>query len=314
MQKLQPPPDEIGVDRLESEVPAAPVGRFAGEMRRRHRKPFTWGIVVSVLAHVVLIVLYGNNATLFVPEIVFDRPPEEATTDFSGVRLIPLVEVTDLDAGAPIPSPAPPDEVADAAPETAVPETEAPTSEPAAPVAVPSPAIPVPVADPISDEDARTAAEDLRIDAADPQGDIELWRPVAPDIMAVQDEDLILLILAMDLVEWADSMALIAESERAVSDWTFTDDDGKKWGIADGQLYLGGVSIPLPFGFGSNPYRRDDAVRRAFEDEAIRRGVRSQAIRRVVEERSKIMRARIDRERAARRRARGDTIRGGGRD
>jgi hypothetical protein len=55
------------------------------------------------------------------------------------------------------------------------------------------------------------------------------------------------------LQEWYDSVRVAEDAERALTDWTFTDEAGKRWGVSDGRVYLGDFSLPLPFEFGVNP-------------------------------------------------------------
>jgi hypothetical protein len=62
----------------------------------------------------------------------------------------------------------------------------------------------------------------------------------------------------------ADSMAVLDEAGRRATDWTYTDDQGRRWGVSPGQIHLGGITIPLPFGFAAPPSA--EGARRAWQD------------------------------------------------
>jgi hypothetical protein len=78
-------------------------------------------------------------------------------------------------------------------------------------------------------------------------------------------------------------------------DWTFTDGDGDRWGVSDGQLHLGGLAIPLPLNVQGSAAQRD--YMRSF-DEMARQGANA-LIQQSVRERQEAIRARRDAERAA---------------
>ena len=94
-------------------------------------------------------------------------------------------------------------------------------------------------------------------------------------------------------------MAEQLAAERA-TDWTFTDKDGKRWGISPGKLHLGDVTIPLgQSAFTPGPGRRDEfnALVRNWNE------IEQQASRAVVtdniKDRVKAIRERKDKEREA---------------
>ena len=99
---------------------------------------------------------------------------------------------------------------------------------------------------------------------------------------------------------WYDSVATAAAADAAWTDWTFVDGDGRRWGISEGQLHLGGLTLPLPV-FGAAP---GAARERAWQWDEIARQGASVALQQTVRERMEAIRARRDRERAE---ARGDT-------
>jgi len=99
----------------------------------------------------------------------------------------------------------------------------------------------------------------------------ELWLPLEGDILALSMEASERLVLGARLAEWFDSLAVADAEERALTDWTYTDDDGKRWGAADGMIYLGDFAIPVPFGFGVSPGRREEISDRMWQWNEIQR-------------------------------------------
>ena len=51
-------------------------------------------------------------------------------------------------------------------------------------------------------------------------------------------------------------LAEMAAGERAL-DWTWTDEQGRRWGISPGKLHLGGIEIPLPVSTAPSREQRD---------------------------------------------------------
>lgn len=141
-----------------------------------------------------------------------------------------------------------------------------------------------------------TAADILRPNLTDAR----LWAPLPREFRELTLEQREELALAGRLAEWYDSVAASAAAEAAWTDWTFTDGDGDRWGIADGQLFLGGLAIPLP-SFAPPP---GAARERAWVWDEIARQGQAVAVQQTVRERMEAIRARRDRERAE---ARGDT-------
>jgi hypothetical protein len=101
-----------------------------------------------------------------------------------------------------------------------------------------------------------------------------------------------------------DSAAAVALASRPFRDWTYVDDQGRRWGVADGTIYLGGLLPPIPFGFAPPP--NSFAARRMAEDAAIASQAARQQTRQTLRDRAAEIRRRRDAERA---RARGDTTR-----
>jgi len=142
-----------------------------------------------------------------------------------------------------------------------------------------------------------TAVERLRPDISDER----LWAPLPEEFRRLTLEQREELALSGRLGEWYDSISAAAEAESAMTDWTFTDGDGRRWGVADGQLFLGGLTLPLP-SFAPPP--GSEARERAWQWAEITRQGQSIAVQQTVRDRMEAIRARRDAERAAQR---GDT-------
>lgn len=141
-----------------------------------------------------------------------------------------------------------------------------------------------------------TAAERLRPNLRDAR----LWAPLPQQFRELTLQQSEELAISGRLAEWYDSVSAAADAEAAWTDWTFVDGDGRRWGVSEGQLHLGGLTLPLPV-FGAAP---GAARERAWQWEEIRRQGASVAVQQTVRERMEAIRARRDRERAE---ARGDS-------
>jgi hypothetical protein len=99
-----------------------------------------------------------------------------------------------------------------------------------------------------------------------------------------------------------DSLAAEGEAERRATDWTFTDKDGKKWGISPGmppKVHLGGKTVPLPFGFSPPPDQAKEARDRSRKLGEIRDHADRARVRGTFDEQVKATRAERDRSRSA---------------
>lgn len=226
---------------------------------------------VSILVHVLAVLAY--------PHFVRSMRPEGFTLRFSGVAAprqgIEVIELVEVDATGEIHPPAEPRRVAEIA---AAAEIVAPLAdETAIAVELPRPGL--------------TPAERLMPGYTERR----LWAPLPPELTELtlgQREELM---LAGRLGAWYDSVAAAAAAEAAWTDWTFTDAGGGRWGVADGQLHLGDLTIPLPFTFEPPPGQRDYLWQ---WNEIARQGAQA-AVQETVRERLEAIRARRDRERAA---------------
>lgn len=260
-----PPQDSVQPPRRPSPRRRAGLGR---------PKVVAVAFAISAALHLAAILIYP---TLFQREIRNPTPfvlpvSSERTGD---MEVIQVVEVAPEDPDAP---PAP-DEVEDA---------PAPAEDVDAPV--------------VRDEAERgglvepgpTAAERLRPDLRDQR----LWGPVDPALTELTAEQRLELELAGELEAWRDSVR-VAEARRAgLTDWTVEDGEGGRWGVSPGRIHLGSFSLPLPFGFGVNPGRRDEAAYRSWELEELQRQQLEGQVSGSWRERAEAIRARRDRERA----------------
>jgi hypothetical protein len=142
-----------------------------------------------------------------------------------------------------------------------------------------------------------TAAERLRAVLVDAR----LWRTPPPEFFELPLDQREELILADRISVWLDSVRAAEAAEAALTDWTFTDADGGRWGISPGKIHLGDITLPLPFAFGTPVGQRDRTNQLVWQWEEIMR----QAARAEVElswrERAEAIRVRRDAERAAER-------------
>ena len=232
---------------------------------------------LSLALHLVLLILYSVSSPDSRPGVV---PPvgDAPSTPVQGTRIVRLIEL-------------PPDDPSIEAPEDPAPEPEPDAPErPAPAVQEPgAPIEPVPV--------GVRAAWALRVRSVDPR----LWRAASPEAHELTDEELMVLELSGRLEAWNDSIRVLVEGENALTDWTRTDENGDRWGFSPGKLHLGKLTLPLPFGFGPNPWQTERAARRAFEDADIRNGAAASLMAEHWKTRIEAIRLRRDRERESER-------------
>jgi hypothetical protein len=241
-----------------------------------HRRALAVGFGASAALHVVLILLYSVVITQWGPrETVVAVESESPSRNFSDMRVVQLIEIE-------LPDP-----------------TVEPPEEPFQPTAEIQPAItdigPPDAGGVDFDEPARgrRAAEVLRVRSSDER----LWRQAMPELFELTDAERMQLQLAGRLEIWTDSVAQVVAAELALTDWTTTDDQGRKWGVSPGKLHLGDITLPLPFYFQGNSWQREQASRRAWEDQDILNGANVQALQSSWRERAEAIRRRRDRDR-----------------
>jgi len=148
-----------------------------------------------------------------------------------------------------------------------------------------------------------TAAERIR----PKEGDLRFWAPVSPERTALSREELMRLRLIAELEAMNDSAAVAAELARRATDWTYTDDEGKSWGVSPGKIHLGDLTLPMPFGFGPSAMQRERAEDRLWAWDEIERGAATGELLRSWKDRDRAIRERMNADR------RPDTTRVGGR-
>ncbi|MGH7458579.1 MAG: hypothetical protein ACREKN_05745, partial [Longimicrobiaceae bacterium] len=135
-----------------------------------------------------------------------------------------------------------------------------------------------------------SAAEALRPGSRDPRLYVaprDLPEPPEPS-----DHERYLAHLEARLGAYNDSIAGAAERSRRATDWTVTDSEGRRWGVSPGKIHLGGVTLPLPVGFGGSPERADEWQERQRQREEIRRQEEARERDEVREERNRSARER----------------------
>ena len=246
---------------------------------RGERRGVVTGLVISALAHLLLIVVYP----FFTVPYPGGRPnpfPPTPAPEPAGIEVVQIVEI-------------------------ATPETEAPAD----PVEIESPeepevAVEVPDFDeetPVEFHQYMSAAERLRLTPGDPR----LWRPIDPELAAPSPEHVLETLLAFAIRESNDSVAAAIEAARAATDWTHTDAEGKRWGVSPGKIHLGDITIPLPFGFGPPPDYSGDRAEMAFRLLDIERAASRGAVQRSWKERREAMKKRREELRALRQKDKG---------
>jgi hypothetical protein len=255
----------------------SPSPRSLAHARRPSRWPTALGFGVSAVLHLLVLLYYSSIEVRFG---VF-RPGDEipGASVQRGIEIINLQEVEQADADRP----AGPDlrslEIPEAPPVVRV----QPGLTPQAPV--------VPRLEP-----ERTGSEAAR--RLQPStNDSRLWQPLADDVVALTMEQRLENYLAGELLDLIDALAFEAARTEASTDWTYTDDEGKRWGISPGKLHLGSITLPLPFSFGTPAGASQDLVRRYLQDAEIRRAAGQLLTDQTLRERAQAIRARRDAER-----------------
>lgn len=286
---------------------AAEVGSGDGSTSRRRAdaKVLIVSLLVSALLH-LLVVLLLPTFQVETPGPVADVPAGVETREDEGVEIVQLSEVAGTDLG-PVPRPTPPED-----PEELPEEPEEEEDEVAAP-AVEAAEEPSPGE---AEEDVPSVAERLRTPTS---GDARLWRPVDSDLAELTPDERALIGIYIRLQAMSDSVIAAEQRERQAREWVFTDDEGRRWGISPGTIYLGNDSIQVPFMSNfqlSGPPTVENA-RVQWELNDIRRAAEVARVRDAWDERREAIRERRDAEREeARREAEGtepaDSTGGGG--
>ncbi len=261
-----------------------PSDRAAGPRRSglASRRAVTTSFAIAALLHLLVLVLYPVVERRLLSE---DGPfPFLAPTGSDqGVQVMRLIEI---DPTPDVQEPEEPDEIE---------EIEEPEETPLLPEIEGLPTggfAPLPP----------SGAERLRVRLVDPR----LWVLDDPAFTELTLEEREELILAGRIEDWYDSVLAAQAAEAALTDWTYTGSDGKRWGISPGKIHLGDLTLPLPFEFGTAVGLRDEASRRTWQWEEITRQGQRAETQESWRDRAEAIRERRDQERAAA----PDTIRG----
>jgi hypothetical protein len=158
-----------------------------------------------------------------------------------------------------------------------------------------------------------TAAERLRPRAQD----LRYWAPVSPERTELTREQVMRLQLVARLEALNDSLSRAEKRAADAMDWTYTDEEGKQWGVSPGKIHLGDLTIPMPFGFGTSAGQRERAEDRLWAWDEIEAAAARGAVSNSWKDRDKAIRERMDAQRRAdtiRTRGRGGGTGGGGSD
>ena len=104
-----------------------------------------------------------------------------------------------------------------------------------------------------------------------------------------------------------DSLARAEQRAVDAMDWTYTDDEGKQWGVSPGKIHLGDLTLPMPFGFGTSAGQRERAEDRLWAWDEIEASAARGAVINSWKDRDRAIRERMNAQRRA------DTTRAGGR-
>ncbi len=270
--------------------PAADEDLQAQPWSRRHPgRVQVIGLAVSLLVHLVVLVLVPAITIRF-SEVTSAVDPD-APVDVQGIEVVNLLELASDEVDSPL------------SPEDRVEPNLVPLGVPVVPLPGGDLTLSPPEAPPVGPTAARRLVPSTR--------DQRLWQPLVPEAVTLTDQEVLESMLYGQLQAFNDSMAIRAAEAARGLDWTYTDEEGNRWGISPGKLHLGKITLPLP-GFGSPAGgASDDLLDRLSMDAEIRRAAGQLGADATVAERAAAIRARVDAERA-RRATRPDTSRGGG--
>ncbi len=101
--------------------------------------------------------------------------------------------------------------------------------------------------------------------------DARIWGPVIATGEAPDPVKAALAPLYGQIAAFNDSLRLAGDAAARATDWTVKDGNGGRWGVSPGEIHLGKVTLPLPFGFSTPPGRRDELSGRLSTWNAIQR-------------------------------------------
>jgi hypothetical protein len=134
-------------------------------------------------------------------------------------------------------------------------------------------------------------------------GSVEVWRPpVEERARLMTPDEVVHARVAAELRQFNDSVAAEAEARARALDWSFTDGQGRRWGVAPGRVYVGNDTIRIPFEIEFQPPagRRDEQRARVRDWREIQAQAARIETQEVIDARIRAIRERADQERAAR--------------
>ncbi len=239
----------------------------------RERRALWVGLTSSIFLHILALIAY----TVAMDQITASDPSVELRDPdppHMGTEIVVVLELPDAEL-PPSPEEVPVD-----------PEPDAPELEVVVPEDLPD--------SPVEDEEGLSLAERLQPQMTDPR----LWAPVDPHHTELTDQERADLLLRGMIQSWNDSVAVAAALSEGARDWSYTDDDGRRWGLSPGRIHLGDFSIPLPFSFTVPPGRWMEARERAWILDDLNRGAASAEMRETWADRARVIRERMESERS----------------
>lgn len=279
--RLAPPPRPLAPRETPPSRPGGhPLPPPGERSRASYSKALRWALVVSVSVHAAVLLLVGEFRVDRLPD------PVAAADSFEGLEwVVPVPEGAEGDS--------PPSEASLEAreePVRPVPSVlrvrpgEAPPREPSAPAAREGEAGGV-----------GSTREALRPGYRDPRLYVDPKAlGVTGESKSAHEEYMEHLQARIDAVN--DSMGAVAAREKAAKDWTFRDKEGRRWGVSDEGLHLGGVTVPkelvpVPRATGDNQSLEAAREKQRQRDE-IRRQEEVRERRDTLDARSRATRAR----------------------
>jgi hypothetical protein len=132
-------------------------------------------------------------------------------------------------------------------------------------------------------------------------GSVEVWRPrEMPRGELMTPEDVVRARVAAELQQFNDSVAAEAAARARATDWTFTDSEGRRWGITPNRIYINGdsVKIPMQIEFAPHPMVGREQRARIQDWNQIQMQAARVETQEVINERIRLIRERAEQERA----------------
>jgi hypothetical protein len=132
-------------------------------------------------------------------------------------------------------------------------------------------------------------------------GSVEVWRPrEQPRGELMTPEEVVRSRVAAELQQFNDSVAAEAAAQARARDWTFTDSQGRRWGVTPNRIYINGdsVSIPAQIEFSPHPMVAREQRARIQDWTQIQMQAARVETQEVINERIRLIRERAEQERA----------------